>query len=485
MMAVMKKLFYIMSICALALISCQKEEFAEKNTAEGGFTYTFVGTHAPQVKASVGDKNESNKWPILWEAGDKLGVYDSEGALLGTAELAAESAGQNQGTFTVTANRELAEGETLTLKYPYSEGEAFVPTKQTQLAVSSSAGLGANAVASATTIFTAEGTTFSLSHANAYVRFELTSDDEYYYNTAFYNGVTLWCEGENLSGAAGAEKDYVKVTLKDPEPIGVSETKYIWMTTNEVDLTDKKFYAIVHMTRGTKNASIQLPVSLNGKGKLSAHAVTTIKLPNIKEVEVPAWYETTEARYIPQDGECWSYGPENTVHFESNKTTKHVSLKARGNFMKVKEPKYVQVYYFANTHEPNEATGETKNMEIDGKVVANRTDTTFGEDIEITKTDYSIEVLLNNATWGKGQMAALLVKDAEKNVIWGVNLWLSMQKMITETYANGEQVLNRNLGTDELFSSVSSTNTRVGGSFFQWGRPWAFPYYDSSYGKNI
>ena len=74
-----------MSLCALAVISCQKEELADNSAAEGGYVYTFVGTHAPEVKASIGDKNEQNKWPILWEAGDKLGVYDSGNSLVGVA----------------------------------------------------------------------------------------------------------------------------------------------------------------------------------------------------------------------------------------------------------------------------------------------------------------------------------------------------------------------------------------------------------------
>ena len=101
-MTAMKKLFYLMSLCALAFVSCQKAELEEVNASEGKYTYTLVGTASPDAKASVGDK-EGNKWPMLWEAGDKLGVYSADGAtLIGVAEIADEDAGKNVATFTLT-----------------------------------------------------------------------------------------------------------------------------------------------------------------------------------------------------------------------------------------------------------------------------------------------------------------------------------------------------------------------------------------------
>ena len=37
----MKKIFYLMSICALAFVSCQKEELAGNEAADGKYTYAF------------------------------------------------------------------------------------------------------------------------------------------------------------------------------------------------------------------------------------------------------------------------------------------------------------------------------------------------------------------------------------------------------------------------------------------------------------
>ena len=436
---------------------------ADNNPVKGGYTYTFVGTHAPEAKASIGDKNDQNKWPILWEAGDQLGVYDANSALVGVAELAAESAGQNQGTFTVAATRELVAGEALTLKYPYAEGEAFVPTKQTQLAVSSSAGLGANAVASATTTFAAAGTSFSLSHANAYVRFELASEE---FKDYTLNGVTLWCKGEKLSGD-GDGQDYVKVTLGEPVVLG-QEAKYIWMTANNVDLSDKDFYAIVHMTKGIE--TVTLPVSLKGKGVLKAHAVTSIKLPKLVKSLAPAWYEPIETRYIAAYGEGWCYGPENTVLFEKYNTEQPVELKARGNFMKVKEPKYVQMVYLADRNQTY------KKVTIDGTTIEEANLSTvlpIGENTTIrVKHQSQFTVNWNNKLF-EGQMAGMYVLDAEKTPIWGINLWLSVNKIQTFEYNDGV-VMDRNLGAD-LSTDATHGSWRASGCFFQWGRPFAFP----------
>lgn len=448
---------------------------ADNNPVKGGYTYTFVGTHAPEAKASIGDKNDQNKWPILWEAGDKLGVYDADGTLVGAAELAAESAGQNQGTFTVTANREFTEGEALTLKYPYSEGEAFVPTKQTQLAVSSSAGLGANAVASATTTFAAAGTSFSLSHANAYVRFELTSEE---FKDYTLNGVTLWCKGEKLSGD-GEGQDYVKATLGEPVVLG-QETKYIWMTANNVNLTDKDFYAIVHMTKGIE--TVTLPVSLKGKGELKAHAVTSIKLPKLVKSLAPAWYEPIETRYIAAYGEGWCYGPENTVIFTDRNTAKTIDLKARGNFMKVKEPKYVQVAYLSGINELN--YGE---VTINGIVATTYSKTGTETFTQVGVEDAAVSIKLKvSRTLGQGNEAgyitALLIKDKDENVIWGLNLWHRMkdkEKIPTVAYEYGE-VTDRNLGVDE---KGDAKTWRASGSYFQWGRPFAIQSQHNAYSK--
>lgn len=61
-----KTLFFLMSLCALTISSCMKEENPEISGET--YTYTFNGTAGPETKVSVGDKTEEG-WPIKWTGG--------------------------------------------------------------------------------------------------------------------------------------------------------------------------------------------------------------------------------------------------------------------------------------------------------------------------------------------------------------------------------------------------------------------------------
>ena len=459
----MKKLFYLMSLCALAFVSCQKAELDEVNASEAKYTYTLVGTASPDVKASVGDK-VANKYPMLWEAGDKLGVYAADGTtFIGVAEIAAESAGKNVGTFTLTTDTQLTNGQGLSIVYPYVEGAApSVPTKQTIAAANSSAGIGANAVGAATATYTGAETTFALTYSNAYVKFVLNSTELKDYTL---NGITLWADGTQLAGTTAAAEDYVKVTVSEPAVLGEGN-KELWLTANPVDLTGKEVYAIVHLTKGIE--TVTLPVKLNGATNLPAQAVTTVTLPALAKSLAPAWYEPVETRYIAAYGDGWSYGPENTVLFVGVGQEKTIELKARGNFMKVKQPAKVKVN---NIHSDKGAqSGILFINDVDGN-----TTNTFD-----LSSDYTFKakmyVLDNNAY---GYFSNLLVQDASGKTIWGLNLWLVEETMKTAAYTDGT-ILDRNIGACGVTSKRK--NYACQGAYFQWGRPFGFPWSTSNKG---
>ena len=181
-----------MGLCALAFVSCQKEELTGSDV-EGAYVYTFIGTNNPEAKATVGPKDE-NGWPVLWEQGDKLGVYKADGTFAGTADLTA-GAGQNVGEFTLATTETLADGEALTLVYPYVEGTVLADGKFTMpLNTKQTASVGSNALAYATAV-KAEKTVFALNHTNAYVRFVLNTEE---YKDYTLQGVTLWCDGQQV-----------------------------------------------------------------------------------------------------------------------------------------------------------------------------------------------------------------------------------------------------------------------------------------------
>ena len=457
---------------------------------EGKYTYEFVASHHADAKATIGDKN-GTQWPVLWSEGDQIGVYKADGTFVGAATLA-EGAGQNAGKFSLSSNTALAAGDALYISYPYAADAAAKTGKIAAKQTVGAAGVGANALAYATAQYNGDDTKFVLTHANAYLKFNIKSTDYKGYNL---NGVTLWAQGAELSGSAavadngaltvsGAE-DYVKSTLATPVTVSENDAQALWLAALPADLSGKTVYAIVHMTgvAGTETAThtVTLPVKLNGAGNLPAGSVTEITLPSLTPSLAPAWYEPLETRYIAAYGDGWCYGPENTVIFTSWSATKNVSLKARGNFMKVKEPKYVQMCYLASRNQG------TPKVTIE--------DTQITKDNLTTKvavgSDCSVDVICANifvvkASEGKreGQMAGMYIMDEENKIIWATNLWLTVNPFVTVEYDAVAQygagaVLDRDLGAD---NSATINSWRTAGCYFQWGRPFAFPnpkYYSS------
>lgn len=474
-LTVMKKIFYLMSICALAFVSCQKEELAGNEAADGKYTYTFTVDHTAEAKASVGDKN-GTQWPVLWEKGDKIGVYDVEtGTFIGTADLKDESAGKNSGTFVLTTGAVLTDGKDLYFSYPYVESATIkagsIAAKQS-LASASSAGIGANALAYAKAKYAKAGTKLTLTHANAYLKFNVSSTE---FNGYSLEGVTLWADGSELSGAAtiaddgkltvtGAE-DYVKATLKESVTVG-STAKQVWLTALPADLTGKTVYAIVHMTKGIE--TVTLPVKLKGAKSLLAGAVTEITLPALTKSLAPSWYEPVETRYIAAYGKGWSYGPENTVLFPEINAVKKVDLKARGNFMKVKKPAYVQIQYAAD----QSASQKSGYVKYNGTTDAYAGSSFIDHEVD---SDCTVSVAIAKAYSGdvNGQISAMLVKDADKNVIWGINLWACFNEIETVQYQNGA-VMTYNIGVS--VDPITYKNWKSNGCYFQWGRPFAFAW---------
>ena len=470
----------MMSLCALAFISCQKEELVDNNPFEGKYSYTFIVNHTVESKATIGDKDGA-KWPVLWSEGDQLGVY-AEGELLGVATMDAGSAGKNAGTFTLKTDAELSNGSELYFSYPYVADAQMKTGKVAAEHTLTAAGIGANAVAYAYVDYAGANTEFTLTHVNAYLKFNLSSSEFAGYTL---QGVTLWAAGAELSGDVEVGNgdavtykgtgDYVKTTLEIPVEMA-TVAQPVYLSALPGNLSDKTVYAIVHMTKGIE--TVTLPVKLGGAGNLPAGSVTEITLPSLTKSLAPKWYEPVETRYIAAYGKGWSYGAENTVRFTSYKNPKTVDLKARGNFMKVTEPKSVLIQYISGIKKP--ATGT---ITINGTVAAQYASTgdAFTE-INLNEGTYSVDVILNNYSndgGARGHIAGMLVKGKDGKTIWGINLWLTLQSLTTVEYNNGT-VMDRNLGTDECPDRDTWRNP---GGFFQWGRPFAFQSQNDSYGR--
>lgn len=468
-----------MSLCALAFISCQKEEMTGNDPVEGNYTYEFVAYQQPEAKATIGDKTDG-KWPVLWSKGDQMGVYKADGTFVGVATVSDESEGQNSGNFRVSSDVELVAGENLYFSYPYVKDAEIKTGKVAAEQTLGTSGVGANAIAYATVAYNPGNTQFVLTHANAYLKFNIKSEDFAGYNLT---GVTLWADGAELAGSVNiadggeltvsAAEDYVKSSLAAPVTVSASDVQTVCVAALPVDLSEKTVYAIVHMkgVEDTETAThtVELPIRLNGAGSLNAGSVTEIDLPSLTTALAPKWYEPVETRYVAAYGDGWCYGPANTVVFTQSGETKTFDLKARGNFMKVKEPKYVQVVYSSNI---------TDRRNTKGIIKINNEETSAGSGNQLfdlgVASDCTIDIYMKAVESNpRGHMAGIFVKDADKNVLWGINLWLTLSELTTVSYDNG-QIMDRNLGAST--SPVSDKSWASNGCYFQWGRPFAFPH---------
>ena len=471
---VMKKILFMMSLSALAFVSCQKSEIEEAASPAGQNTYTFVVNNVSETKATIGDKN-GTQWPVLWAAGDQIGVYGG-GQLLGVATLDEGSAGCNCGNFTLTTNASISAGDELYLSYPYTEGAEMKKGQVAEKHTLTEAGIGANGVAYAYAEYAGENTEFTLTHLNAYLKFNLSSSEFAGYSL---EGITFWAKGAKLSGGVEVGNgdvvtytgvgDYVKTTLAAPTEMSTT-AQPVYVSTLPDDLTGKEVYAIVHMTKGIE--TVTLPVKLNGAGNIPAGSVTEVTLPALKKSLAPKWYEPVETRYIAAYGDGWCYGPENTALFTESNVAQTLEFKARGNFMKVKEPKAIKVAYACDMQKK---TG--------GVVFINEVDSFDSEAVDGTATrktfnlssDYTASVAVkqcsNYESAKIGHMAALYVMGENDEIIWGTNLWLAINEFKTTAYTNGD-VLDRNIGSDRNLNSYK--NWKASGCYFQWGRPFAF-----------
>lgn len=472
---------WISLVFLLMLTSCVAEELWDQNVQTGRYTYVFEGSNVSDTKISIGDKTDG-RWPILWEKGDVLGVFRADGTFVGSAAIDEGYAGKTSAKFTVSSSVELIEGETVHFVYPYSSDVEFsdgtfsgsIKTEQTMTAPGSSAGIGNSSLAYAEAVYEGETTGFVLSYANSYLKVKVSPGEFGGYDL---KGLTLWSKGQNVSGLVALDvedgtveaadaRDYVEVGFRQPVLMERDKSYSFWVSALPGDFTGKELYMIVHMTKDDE--TVTLPILVKGAGKLPKQTVTNVSLPAFSRSLSPSWYEPVEKRYIAAYGKGWAYGAQNTVLFSQSNVVKTVEFKARGNFMKVVEPKYIQVVY----------SSDLLDTRTSGTVYIGGSDSYSGGAHRVVALDskysqtISIVKYYGNGAKG-GHLSAMYVMDKDKNVIWGTNLWLAVNPFVETQYANGK-VLDRNIGSDGAIHTAN--HWTCNGCYFQWGRPWAFPW---------
>ena len=114
----MKAIRYTLAaaLTVIAAASCQKEQPVQQER-----TVTFTATlEQPETKVTLGDK-EGNKYPVLWQKGDQLSVFDDGAA---NKEFKhSETADLRSVTFTGTGN--FTDGKEYVAIHPYHSGHEY------------------------------------------------------------------------------------------------------------------------------------------------------------------------------------------------------------------------------------------------------------------------------------------------------------------------------------------------------------------------
>lgn len=471
----MKKTIFACGMLLLVAAGCSKDETAAPSESGNTVsTFTLIGEHAPETRTSIGDK-QNNVYPVLWCDNDALGLFSTtEGADVENirAGIMAESAGNSKGVFVVQDEMTLAAGETdFLIYYPYNakaalvDGKsisAFVPAAQIQKQPNQSTHTGsyAFAYAAATSVDDTTPVNFTLKHATAYVKFTISSQQ---YAAYKLTGAMLYDRDTKtpLSGDCTVDlttgemtlgskvQPYAEVTVSEPQPL--SEKQVLWLTALPADLTGKKVYVVVTLTNDDQH-TVTIPILREGK-ELKANCVNAIEIADLKLSDNSCdWYEPVETRLLV-DG--WAYGESNCEMIEATTdgNTRRISVKARGRFTEVEEPRYAKTIFNCDLNNDHKMT------------YVNGSPTDMGD----VADDYTVEIGAYRVSGGyAGAMGQIGIYGEDgTTVLWSINVWMTPTPE-EHAYKNGV-VMDRNLGAFNVVDDWKSN-----GVYFQWGRPTPF-----------
>ena len=498
----MKKTLYIAAALLLTLAAgCQKEELGGEVSGKK-VQYTFCGETiaSTSTKVSLGEKS-GDKWPVLWAAGDRLGIISTSSETFPNvyANLNSASVGKQSGVFILEDDAVVTEETPVVLYYPYSnlttfsEGyiKSYVPVEQKQSKPSNSDNLSKYAFAyDSQTIQPQqeEGeetvqppVKFALKHGTAYIRLVVSSSE---FSSMKLMGASIYSEDATFTGdikvnlstgeaTISEGKSCAVVTVENPETL--SSAQELYLTVLPQDLTGKDVYVSVSMSDGAKNVTIPRKVAV---GKILANAVNTIKVENVATSDNTfPWYQTVETRYL---AEGYAYGPSNMYmvkHSSDNPAEFTVDLKARGYFVGCEEPKYLKIIYANSLNEKNFS------IAVNGKR-SNPTADDYEEFVPIN-SDYTATIKANDSGGYMGYVSKIGVCNADQEYIWAFHVWTldANDEIAEEQFKCGAVVMDRQLGNSyrnyyalQGKDAKRYDNWHDVGMLYQWGRPTGYSW---------
>lgn len=479
----MKKIGYTSATVLLLLSACNTEELSpETGFEDSKSTITFVGETFPQTRTSIGEK-EGNTFPVLWSAGDRIGIISPVETLFqnASATLNTSDAGKNSGIFVLDNEAHVEQRMDLIVYYPHSSFTSYgdgaltssVPMEQRQARPGDSSHTGKYTLAYDKTVIDpataapgkSPSVSFSLRHALAYVRLVVSSTE---YASCRLTGASIWCDEAALSGDIAVNvstgetrtetpRNYATVVVEEPEAL--SSAQELWLVTLPADLTGKEVYVSVAMTDGTKNITIPVRVAVK---ELRANAVNTITVSDVSLSDNAfPWYQPEESRYLAAG---WAYGEANTFVTSSDGEEITVDVKARGYFNGCEEPRYAKIIF------ANNLSGTNYTLAINGKRNNPTSPADYAEDVEIGD-DYKLTIKTTKGSY-LGWFGKVGIMNAEKEYIWAFTVWYLPGGVVGHPYKSGV-VMDRHIGDSY---APNYNNWHGVGAYFQWGRPFSFSW---------
>ena len=493
----MKNAVYSIGIlAALLAVSCSIEENRiEYPDTDNCPKLKLTGYTYPETKVSIGEK-DGEAYPLLWEAGDAVAIWSRNltttsseegepvfnGNIAGEqAELYSGNAGQTSGVFQANNSFSVDSDEAIVITYPaasvkFTDGKisGTIPSIQEQRSGNSSIHLGNSAFAYAETMLKAgqtEDVSFTLRQKTAFVKAILSTSE---FSEHKLVGAKLYSPGSILSGnvvydldneAAGLSVSDASETVgaKLRKPVEFDGPRELYFTAVPCDLTGKDTYLIVTMEDDSKTVTI--PAKING-GELRESCLSVITLSNIStSTNEYKWYDPVEVRDLV-DG--WAYGPQNTYFMEARpsgegETSLRIDVRARGDFSKVKEPKYCGLITGSSSF------GSRKSFHLaDGINVYEEQPSTS------VNSDYTVDIWCydqsQNGYWG-----VVGIYDEDYNILWSymISKYYTGDELKDVSYPGTDIViLDRILGCQQsnAMSEEKGTFDYNSWAWFQWGR---------------
>lgn len=538
----MKKFFIISVIFTLALSSCVREELDPAKVSQNRMKIVFEGGFdRTQTRMIVNDAVDGVH-SLIWSEGDEIGIfsYDQTETFNNNikAKLHDNSVGVQNGVFypveeviVIPPTEEGGEptedivniqypqnsDETFVVYYPYRKGTEInvddgcihskVSSEQVLAAIGDRKAIANGFACGVAQVKAAEEkATFSLTHKLAYIAVKATSSEfsGYQLHTVqlFDRSGLAALSGEfsvnPISQTLTINTENCKSSVRaDVAAHNFSETperSELYLTVLPGDYSTADMYISVTFINA-EGATKTIPMKFDKTCVFPQGSFTTIDLGDLgsSDNKFP-WFEISEERDLIR---LWAYGSQNTYMgcrsiVEGQATQVTIDVKPRGDFSKVKEPKYYCILACAEEGDPSRQYNR-RLLSIDGKAASASMATPLnmtGDEwtpkgsFFAVSPDYTINIYIldcvsknaNGNVIGNGRWGTVAVCDENFDVLWTfmVSGYREDDQPKDVAYP-GFTMMDRFLGQDygnERAATEKTFNTAP--PYFQWGRPTPF-----------